>query len=147
MTLCRSFLLEGVFSKLPGEPRSFFDLVDPSSRSERDIREMLGVLARFRECWQVTLGLKQNEANLVSRLSGGSTTAATEPEAALKQCQELRNALKVDMVVVHSIRYAVPSSADERSPRAGGHTARIQRNLRERVTGSTPSMLWAACLG
>jgi len=113
MTLCWSFLLEEVFSRLPEEPRFFFDLVDPSSRSERDVKEMLGVLRRFRECGRVTLGLNQNEANILSRLSDAATAGATEAGTALKQSRELRDALNVDTVVIHSTRYAVAASPGE----------------------------------
>lgn len=112
MTACWDYLLEKVFSKLPGRPNFFFDLVDPSTRSENDIRGMLEVLAKFEQVGNVTLGLNQNEANILSRLTDGATQTAVAPESAEEQSVELRNALKVGSVVIHSLRYAVGCAGD-----------------------------------
>lgn len=109
MTACWEYLLERVFQKLPETPGFFFDLVDPSTRSDEDVSGMLEVLKRFGDCGHVTLGLNQNEANILSTLSGGATVKAVDPDTALQQCKELQTALNLDAVVIHSIRYAVAS--------------------------------------
>jgi len=113
MTACWQFLVDTVFSQLSHRPAFFFDLVDPSSRSDADIVAMLSVLKRFTECGEVTLGLNQNEANILSRLTDCVTSSATTPELALLQGQELRAQLGVDSVVIHSIKYAIAVAADE----------------------------------
>ncbi|MFP4260547.1 MAG: PfkB family carbohydrate kinase [Opitutales bacterium] len=106
MTACWQFLLDAVFSNLPKPAKFFFDLVDPSSRSDSDIAGMLEVLGKFGACGSVTLGLNQNEANILSRLQGLKTESADDPEQALEQAGELRAALGIDGVVIHSVRYA-----------------------------------------
>ena len=111
MTLCWEYLFEQVFSRLEN-PRFFFDLVDPSTRSEADIRSMLAVLSRYGEHGEVTLGLNQNEANILSNLTGGKHAAATDPETATIQATELRTALGLHAVVIHSIRYAVGTDSN-----------------------------------
>ena len=106
MTACWQFLLDEVFTKLPRPAQFFFDLVDPSSRSDADIAAMLDVLERFGACGSVALGLNQNEANILSRLKGLATQTADDPGQALRQAQELQAALGIDGVVIHSVRYA-----------------------------------------
>lgn len=113
MTDCWEYLLESVFKKLPKTTRFFFDLVDPSTRSEEDIFRMLDVLKRFGDYGHVTLGLNQNEANILSVLTAGSTQKAEDPDTALRQCAELEAALNLDAVVIHSIKYAVASEGEE----------------------------------
>ncbi|MBC2603845.1 PfkB family carbohydrate kinase [Puniceicoccus vermicola] len=112
MTLCWKYLRENVFSHLKS-PRFFFDLVDPTTRSESDIRAMLSELSRYEEHGEVTLGLNQNEANILSQLTGSSHPKATDPTTATSQAASLRKALGLHTVIIHSIRYAVGASAKE----------------------------------
>ena len=107
MTACWDFLREEVFSKLSVRPRFFFDLVDPSSRSETDVREMLSALSRYAKVGEVTLGLNQNEANILVRVTGGSMVKVTEPGESSIQAAHLRDALGIDSVIIHSLQYAV----------------------------------------
>jgi sugar/nucleoside kinase (ribokinase family) len=111
MTACWEYLLEHAFSRLSGRPCFFFDLVDPSTRSIDDIKAMLTVLKRFTRVGEVTLGLNQNEANILSRITKGATRTAATQESAALQSQELCTALELDAVVIHSVRYAVGSEA------------------------------------
>ncbi|MGA0332690.1 MAG: carbohydrate kinase [Kiritimatiellia bacterium] len=111
MTACWDLLREQVFAKLEN-PVFFFDLVDPSSRSEADIRDMLPALTRFQSLGEVNLGLNQNEANILSRYLGLPITQAKDPEAALDQAAALCKALKISRVILHAIPYAV-SAGDE----------------------------------
>jgi len=113
MTSCWEFLIDEVFSKLSTRPKFFFDLVDPSSRSDADVLEMLPVLRRFSDFGEVTLGLNQNEANILSRLTGSPTVCANSPEVAQIQAKELLCSLGLQAVVIHSIKYAVGASPDE----------------------------------
>jgi hypothetical protein len=43
----------------------FFDLCDPSRKSNKEIREALQVISRYSEFGEVTLGLNENETNIV----------------------------------------------------------------------------------
>ncbi|WP_309380550.1 PfkB family carbohydrate kinase [Cerasicoccus frondis] len=113
MTDCWEFLLETVFSKLEHTPKIFFDLVDPSSRSVEDIKKMLTVLTQYSEYCHVTLGLNQNEINVLSSLTNGRIMKAKSPEDALVQAQDLQSKLNIDAVIVHSLRYAVGCEGDQ----------------------------------
>lgn len=108
MTECWKFLLSRVFKHLPHRPAFFFDLVDPSSRSDADIREMLMTLPEFEKCGTVTLGLNRNEAGILARILGvdDDDAAASVMSAALLE------RLGVSEVVIHSQRDAALASAD-----------------------------------
>ena len=116
------------FSKLPDNRNFFFDLVDPSSRSEADILDMLEVLKRFSDSGRVTLGLNQNEANILSRLTGCSPEAATDPETALIECADLKRQLQIESVVIHSIRYAVGCDAETSASVTGPYCEQPQKS-------------------
>lgn len=113
MTACWHFLIDEVFEKMARKPRLFFDLVDPSSRSEADILGMQEALRRFAGVGEVTLGLNQNEANILSGLNGLGFAGPADPEAAAAQAEALRGHLGLGEVVIHSTKYA--AGADGRS--------------------------------
>ncbi|MDQ8194548.1 PfkB family carbohydrate kinase [Coraliomargarita sp. SDUM461004] len=113
MTACWQALQDTVFSKLHQRPKFFFDLVDPASRSPEDITAMLKMLANFCHCGHVTLGLNQNEANLLSQATGGHALARPEIQGAQAQAQALLKALGLDEIVIHAVDYAVSASAQE----------------------------------
>lgn len=115
MTDCWHFLLDEVFTRLPGKHQFFFDLVDPSSRSESDILAMLQALKRFTEVGEVTLGLNQNEANILCRINNLDVSPAKVPRSAITQARALLQCLGLKEVVIHSIKYAVAVDADEAS--------------------------------
>lgn len=106
MTDCWQFLIEKVFSSLANPKRFFFDLVDPSTRSESDIRAMLDVLRKFADYGTVTLGLNQNEANILSNLCNAKASSSVDPDQALQLALELRDLVQIDSVIIHSTRYA-----------------------------------------
>ena len=66
MTAVWSLLQERVYSRLTHRPAFLIDLVDPSSRSESDIRAMLETLPGFETGGSLTLGLNGNEANILA---------------------------------------------------------------------------------
>lgn len=123
MTDCWSFLQEEVFSALPQAVPFFIDLVDPSSRAETDIARMLKVLPGFEKAGPVTLGLNQNEANVLSRVLRLEGPHATGPEEAASQAAALREALGLHCVVIHGVRYAALDSADGRAAGEGPYCA------------------------
>ncbi|MEX0331412.1 MAG: PfkB family carbohydrate kinase [Puniceicoccaceae bacterium] len=119
MTECWRFLQESVFNQLPRRIPFFIDLVDPSNRSETDIREMLKVLPGFESCGPCTLGLNQNEANILSKLLHLEFADQPGIKAAAKQARELRQALGITEVLIHSLRYAVLATPDGESEAEG----------------------------
>ena len=127
MTRCWEYLFETVFSELD-HPRFFFDLVDPSTRSDTDIRAMLGVLERYRRHGEVTLGLNQNEANILSRLVDGKETSATDCESASNQAVHLRESLGLQSIIIHSVRYAVGANASGTSHALGPYCKKPKKS-------------------
>lgn len=107
MTACWKFLQQTVFSKLTHRPHFFLDLVDPSSRAEKDITDMLAAVPGFEQCGPTTLGLNQNEANILSRLTGGKTLTSPDSEQAAEQVSILREKIGLSEILIHSVRYAV----------------------------------------
>ncbi|MBC2595190.1 carbohydrate kinase [Ruficoccus amylovorans] len=111
MTECWRLLQQEVFKHLSARPRFFIDLVDPSSRSEADIGSMIEALPGFENCGPITLGLNQNEANILSRITGGEALAEPGIAETASQAAVLRRALKIDEVVIHAHKYAVAANA------------------------------------
>ncbi len=112
MTEVWRMLQQEVFSGLKQRPQIFIDLVDPSSRSEDDIRGMAATLRGFESAGPVTLGLNGNEANILCRVHGLPVTAAdAASDEVVRQAFSLRDLLGVEQVVVHQIPFAVSASS------------------------------------
>jgi sugar/nucleoside kinase (ribokinase family) len=111
MTDSWNFLIDEVLSKVNEGPELFFDLVDPSGRSAADMLEMQDALKRFAGIGEVTLGLNQNEANILCRLNEIEPLVAEEPESAMQQGRALIQHLGIHQVVIHSVKYATGASA------------------------------------
>jgi len=112
MTAVWRMLDEEVFSRLEGRPWLFVDLVDPSSRSERDIRGMLEALRKFNASARVVLGLNQNEANILSRVLGSCPPAKPDKRGAAMQAAAIRQALGIEQLVIHAHAHAVCACRD-----------------------------------
>jgi len=123
MTACWKALQDSVFSKLSHRPKFFFDLVDPVSRSPEDIQAMLKALPWFCKSGNVTLGLNQNEANLLSKATGGQALTSPKMESAERQAQALLKALKIDEIVIHAVAYAVSATAETTAHTQGPYCA------------------------
>jgi len=107
MTGVWRLLQEQVFKALNRRSWLFVDLVDPSSRSESDIRDMLDALKGFTESTRVVLGLNQNEASLLARVCGDIPLDNAVEETALRQAADLRKRLGLEQVVTHAHAFAV----------------------------------------
>jgi sugar/nucleoside kinase (ribokinase family) len=118
MTAVWSHLQSSVYSRLAHRPAFFIDLVDPSSRSEADIRAMLDTLPAFESAGPLTLGLNGNEANILARLLG---LPACDDSAAssLALAAALRERLRVSAVIIHHIRSAALAAPDGVATLAG----------------------------
>jgi len=109
MTACWKVLREDVISKMSHQPYLFFDLVDPAGRSEEDIREVLKELSCFAAYGRVTLGLNQNEANILCRCL---QLENTDP---IQQAQSLRESLRIQEIVIHTHKFSVLADENETS--------------------------------
>lgn len=128
MTACWQLLQKEVFSKVAQGTPIFLDLVDPSSRSEADIRAMLATLPDFETNGPTTLGLNQNEANILSRLTGGQPLGKPDREAAAEQATKLRIALGISEVVIHGQKYAVLANAQETAQADGPYCPKPKKS-------------------
>lgn len=124
MTDCWLELNRRVFAQLSERPRLFLDIVDPSSRSEADIRAMLGAVGKFEAHCNTTLGLNQNEANVLSRLLGLPSERSPMPAAAALQAEAIRNGLGISEVVIHTHRFAVTAEAGTTAQSDGPYCAK-----------------------
>jgi sugar/nucleoside kinase (ribokinase family) len=111
MTSVWQLLQTEVFAHLPHRPAFFFDLVDPSSRSETDVRAMLQILQDFEPFGPVTLGLNGNEANILARLLD-LPDCNDSLEKSLELAGLLRAKLGLSEVVIHHIRSAAVAASD-----------------------------------
>ena len=108
MTQVWRLLQSEVFSVLAHRPAFFIDLVDPSTRSVADIRDMAAILHKFEPVGPLTLGLNGNEANVLCRAHDVSSTPAdATPEQTLQQAFALRDLFGVSRVVIHRVPFAV----------------------------------------
>jgi sugar/nucleoside kinase (ribokinase family) len=126
MTACWQALQQNVFSKLSHRPKFFLDLVDPVSRSPEDITAMLQALPGFCQTGRVTLGLNQNEANLLSKATGGEPLSAPDMNQAKARAQAttLLKAFCVDEIVIHAVSYAVSASNEGTAHTAGPYCSK-----------------------
>jgi hypothetical protein len=111
MTACWELLQKQVFDRLTHRPWLFIDLVDPSSRSETDIRAMLASLRGFERGCATVLGVNYNESSILARLLG-LPAIDKHPDALATRAAALRQALGISRVVIHSVQWNV--CADER---------------------------------
>ncbi len=110
MTECWRKLQAEVFSQLAHRPYFFLDLVDPTSRSEKDIQAMLEAIPGFEAAGPTVLGVNGTEANVLSRALG-LPPAPEEMVALREQAAQLRARLGISQVVTHCVKLAV--AADE----------------------------------
>lgn len=110
MTECWRKLQAEVFSQLAHRPYFFLDLVDPTSRSEKDIQAMLDAIPGFEAAGPTALGVNGTEANVLSRALG-LPPAPEEMVALREQAAQLRARLGISQVVTHCVKLAV--AADE----------------------------------
>jgi len=114
MTSVWRLLHEKVYSKLRHRPSFFVDLVDPSTRSAEDIREMLATLSVLESNGSLTLGVNRNEANILARLFSLSETT-DDITATQNLAQALRDRMGISEVVIHHIRSAAVAGTSETS--------------------------------
>jgi hypothetical protein len=111
MTACWRKLQTEVYGKLKHRPFFYLDLVDPTSRSEADIRAMIEAIPAFEKSGVTVLGLNGNEANVLSRLLN-LPEIHEAAEAVRDQAAGLRKKLGISQVVIHCMKVA--ACADEK---------------------------------
>ncbi len=110
MTGVWRLLSERVFQALTGIP-ILLDLVDPTARSEADLRELLRLLPGLAADCPVTLGVNLNEANILARVLG-LPLATDDPDRLQSLSRSLTESIGVHEVVIHALRHAAtPNTA------------------------------------
>lgn len=127
MTAVWKMLAGEVFAHLPEGKRFFVDLVDPSSRGAEDVRAALALLPDLAGQGKLTLGVNGNEANLIARLLGVAE-ATDQVDSISAQAKALRDALGVDEVVVHWIKFAAVAGADGEASVSGPYCAQPRKS-------------------
>jgi len=112
MTAVWRALNRDVFARLRHRPVFLIDLVDPTGRSEVDIRVMLSVIRSLESAGPVTLSLNGTEANVVARIAGVVPCTNASPTSAAAQARALRQALGISEVVVHHVALAAAATGD-----------------------------------
>lgn len=105
MTDCWSFIQQEFLAKLETHPYIYIDLVDPRSRSRKDIGEMIEVLKNFESYGKTVFGGNLNEANALAELLD-LPACETEGEAVAELSAKLRKRLGISMVTIHCIHGA-----------------------------------------
>lgn len=104
-------LLTHVAPQLPGEKRwLFFDLADPAKRSREDLAHVLQQITAFQKYFRVILGLNLAEARQVCAVLQFPLPDETHENVSLTATQ-LRQALRIDTVVIHPTHFAAASDA------------------------------------
>jgi hypothetical protein len=107
-----SGFLDEVFPKLPAdalaEKTMFFDLADPSARTDEDIRMFISMLAAFSRHVKVVVGLNEKEARMIGKVLGATVDPQTELEAL---AESVFGGLEASILVVHAAHRAVGISS------------------------------------
>lgn len=99
--------LEDVFPKLIDHNLEnklvFFDIADPSARSEEDLQMFIDMLHRYSKQTKVILGLNEKEARIVYNMLG----LKDEPAGLKEMAERIYNALSISVLAVHASRHVV----------------------------------------
>lgn len=101
MTACWQWLSKHVFAAQPHSPYVFIDLVDPSGRTEADVRAMLDTVRNMQGACRVVLGLNLTEAAVITRLLGLPAVGGA-PQSMAAGAASIRAALGLSEVVIHN---------------------------------------------
>jgi hypothetical protein len=104
-------ILTRILPKLKGPRRwMFFDLADPAKRSRADLKNVLGLISRYEKHARVILGMNLGEARQVSDVLGLGGIEENR-NAVARAAARIRDALGLDTVVIHPVRFAAAADA------------------------------------
>ncbi|MEM0964870.1 MAG: carbohydrate kinase family protein [Verrucomicrobiota bacterium] len=129
---------------LVGEERErifFFDLADPSMRSDEDLRRVLWLIGKFSAFSKVVLGMNLNEAQQVARAF--SIDEPISEAGSLSQALEaIRSKLGIYCAMAHPVDFAACATAEGQWAVAGPHTTKPRI-----TTGAGDHLNAGFCLG
>lgn len=88
----------------------FFDLADPEKRSKPDLIAALRTIAKFQEQHDVILGLNEKESHQVAGVLGAKGSGSGE-KLAMDLAAKIREKLKIQVCVVHPVKFAAAADA------------------------------------
>lgn len=104
-------ILTHILPKLKGPRRwIFFDLADPAKRSRAELKGVLRLISRHEQHARVILGLNLGEARQVADVLGLGGIEEKRAEVA-QAAARIRDALGLDTVVIHPLRFAAAADA------------------------------------
>ena len=89
----------------------FFDLADPASRSEEDLKQVLNTIVRFAKHYKVVLGLNLSEAVQVAHAFG--ETIEKNEENLRMLCEVIMSNMDIDTLVIHPVKCSCCMSSGE----------------------------------
>ena len=117
-------LLTRIAPQLKGERRwLFIDLADPAKRSREDIAGALKLVRKFERYFRVVLGMNLSEGSQVGEVLGFPAPDETYGTVT-HHAARLREALKIDTVVIHPTHFACASDATGSTHVVGPFTAK-----------------------
>ncbi len=92
----------------------FFDLADPSKKSDREILEVLDLMAEFRAFGKVLLGLNENETGIVGDAIGKGKKDGRPPESwnAREKGEYVFRNTNIDELLVHPVNRCILFTGD-----------------------------------
>jgi sugar/nucleoside kinase (ribokinase family) len=124
MTAIWQKILTRIAPELGGERRwLFIDLADPAKRSREDIAAALKQVSKFEKYFRVILGLNFAESRQVGEVLGFAAPEETYGTVAHHSSQ-IREALKIDTVVIHPTHFAAASDGTGTAHVVGPFTAK-----------------------
>ena len=91
-----------------GKKWIFFDLCDPAKRSQEDLLEAIGLIAKFQKHFRVILGANLQEGRQIGAALGLGEVDETYGSLT-HYADKIRDLLKVDTVVIHPVGFAAAS--------------------------------------
>ncbi|OQY39192.1 MAG: hypothetical protein B6226_02230 [Candidatus Cloacimonetes bacterium 4572_65] len=92
-----------ILTKTEHNPFIFFDLTDPTKRSNEDILELLNLIKEINKVSRVTLGLNKNESTLISNILDCNS------EDLITRAKQIQTTLGIFCCVIHPIEGACSS--------------------------------------
>lgn len=99
----------------------FIDLADPAKRSREDIADALKQISKFEKYFRVILGLNFAESRQIGEVLGFKAPDETYGTVT-HHASQIREALKIDTVVIHPTQFAAASDASGSSHVVGPFT-------------------------
>ena len=124
MTAIWKQIASKIAPRLTGPKRLLFiDLADPAKRSPEDIAAALKQIAKFEKHFRVVLGLNFQESRQIGQVLGIKAPDETYGTVA-HHASVIRDALRVDCVVIHPTQFAAAADAAGATHVVGPFTAK-----------------------